>query len=82
VTQQLSKIPGLANIPILGALFKSKSVSKSKSELVVLVTPEAITPYNPADTKPLPKFPYQGIPDMNPEIRGLTRAGPVPTAKP
>ena len=82
VQQTLSKIPGLANIPILGALFKSKSVTKSKTELVVLVTPEAIMPYNPADLKPIPSFQYKGLPDTTPEIRGLTKVGPTPTGPP
>ena len=40
VIQNLSSVPGLAHIPILGALFKSRSVSKSKTELIVVVTPE------------------------------------------
>jgi pilus assembly protein CpaC len=81
VTQNLTKIPGLANIPILGALFKSKELRKNKSELVVLVTPEAILPYNPADPKPMPTFQYKGVPDSNPGIRDLTKAG-TPLAKP
>jgi pilus assembly protein CpaC len=82
VTNQFSKIPGLANIPILGALFKSKSVNKTKTELVVLVTPEAITPYNPDDLKPGPTFSYPGLPETNPGMRGITKVGPIPTAKP
>jgi pilus assembly protein CpaC len=80
VTNQFSKIPGLANIPILGALFKSKSVNKTKTELVVLVTPEAITPYNPDDLKPGPTFSYPGLPETNPGMRGITKVGPIPTA--
>lgn len=40
VTESIQRIPGLANIPVLGVLFKSRSEKKSKSELVVLVTPE------------------------------------------
>ena len=35
-TAQLSKIPGIGDIPILGKLFQSRSIQKSKSELVVL----------------------------------------------
>jgi pilus assembly protein CpaC len=73
--EQLSKIPGLSNIPILGALFKSRSRQKSKTELVVLVTPEQIMPFNPADPKPLPKFPMSApIPDST---TGLRDAGKV-----
>jgi pilus assembly protein CpaC len=38
--QNLSRLPGLANIPVLGALFRSHSVTKARTELVVVVTPE------------------------------------------
>lgn len=40
VQESLNKIPGLANIPLFGALFKSKEIVKNLSELVVIVTPE------------------------------------------
>ncbi|HTM50285.1 MAG TPA: pilus assembly protein N-terminal domain-containing protein [Bryobacteraceae bacterium] len=80
VTQTLSRIPGLANIPILGTLFKSRDLRKNKSELVVLVTPETIAPYNPADPKPMPHLEQKGLPDSGPGMRGLTKAGPTPTA--
>jgi pilus assembly protein CpaC len=42
--ENLSQIPGLAHIPLLGALFKSRSETKSKTELIVLVTPETALP--------------------------------------
>ena len=35
-------VPGLSEIPILGNLFKSKTKSKSKTELVIMVTPRII----------------------------------------
>ncbi|HZS56271.1 MAG TPA: pilus assembly protein N-terminal domain-containing protein [Bryobacteraceae bacterium] len=44
VTEQLNKIPGLANIPVLGKLFESKSVQKNDTELLVVVTPELVRP--------------------------------------
>jgi Flp pilus assembly secretin CpaC len=44
VIENLSQVPGLSHLPILGALFKSRSVSKSKTELIVVVTPEQVTP--------------------------------------
>jgi len=72
--QQLSRIPGLSNIPILGQIFKSKDIKKTKNELVVLVTPELIAPYNPSDTKPMPEFTVQSLADSGPTIRGLTKA--------
>ncbi len=56
VTDTWNKIPGLGDIPIIGAFFRSKNLSKSNSELMVLCTvhktsPAAeppATPKNPA----------------------------------
>jgi len=39
VTSQLSKIPGIGDIPILGLLFRSKAARKDQTELVVMITP-------------------------------------------
>jgi pilus assembly protein CpaC len=44
VTENLQKIPGLSSIPLLGHLFKSRTTSKSDSELLVVVTPELAGP--------------------------------------
>jgi len=57
VTANFSKIPGLAQIPILGTLFKSRQDQKSKTELIVMVTPEITAPVNRADTQPLKPMP-------------------------
>lgn len=37
--QQINRLPGLGDIPILGALFRSRDYIHSRTELVVLVTP-------------------------------------------
>jgi len=50
VTDVYNKIPGLGDIPILGAFFRSKSVQKSNSELMVLCTVHRISP----STVPVP----------------------------
>jgi len=50
-------------LPILGAMFKSRSVSRSKTELVVVVTPESTNPLSPGDPKPLPHMPREFLPD-------------------
>lgn len=39
VRQQINKLPGLGDIPILGALFRSRDFIHSQTELVILVTP-------------------------------------------
>jgi pilus assembly protein CpaC len=43
-TATLSKVPGIADIPILGELFKSRNVNRTNSELIVLVTPVVMDP--------------------------------------
>jgi pilus assembly protein CpaC len=37
--QQLNGMPGLMNLPVLGALFKSRDFVNRQTELVVMVTP-------------------------------------------
>jgi len=44
LTEIANKIPGLGDIPILGNLFKSKNLQKSKTELMVLCTVHRISP--------------------------------------
>ncbi len=57
-TAQLSKIPGIGDIPILGQLFRSRAVTKSNNELLVFVTPHIVDPVHVATTAPAPpKFP-------------------------
>lgn len=48
ISKQASKdveaLPGLAHIPILGELFKSRNFQRSVTQLVIFVTPEIVTP--------------------------------------
>jgi pilus assembly protein CpaC len=37
-------VPGIADIPILGELFKSRNVNRTDTELLVLVTPTIVDP--------------------------------------
>ena len=59
-TDQLSKIPGIGDIPILGKLFQSKNVTKSVAELAVIVTPTLVDPLsdNPTPTQPKTAVPF------------------------
>jgi pilus assembly protein CpaC len=55
---QLNKIPGIADIPILGKLFTSKSVNRSNTELIVIVTPHIVDPVREVTGVPqTPKYP-------------------------
>ena len=47
----VSKVPGLGDIPILGALFRSKEFIKGQTELVILVTPHLAKPINKSDIR-------------------------------
>jgi len=44
VTENFNKMPGLSEIPLFGKLFQSRSLSRNKSELLVVVTPEIVQP--------------------------------------
>jgi len=55
-TQDVSKLPGLGEIPILGALFRSDAFKRSESELVVIVTPYLVRASNGRLSTPLDGF--------------------------
>ena len=62
-TAIMSKIPGIGDIPILGLLFRSKSVNNANTELMVLVTPTIVDPVNQAVAPP--KLPEQPLPFLD-----------------
>lgn len=49
-----SKIPGLGDLPVLGTMFSSVDYQRSRTELVVLVTPELVAPMDPNMVPPVP----------------------------
>ena len=78
---QLSKVPGIGDIPILGNLFRSKTISRSNSELVVLVTPHIVDPVRMNNPPPVPpanpiKFLDSGSFDRGLPGRALPKASP------
>ena len=44
---QTEKFPGLGDVPILGALFRSQALEKEQTELVIFVTPRLANTFNP-----------------------------------
>jgi pilus assembly protein CpaC len=62
VTEQMQKIPGIGDIPILGKLFQTKSLNRSKNELVVVVTPHIIHPLPAGEPTPNLKYPDPFLP--------------------
>jgi len=79
-TDTFEKIPFIGDIPILGKFFQSKSVSKTNTELIVIVTPELVRPI-PAG-QPLPEIKLPGAfmqtnTEQYPRTPGMEVTGPV-----
>ena len=56
VTEEFNKIPWIGDVPVLGNLFKSRSLTKSKNELLIVVTPRIVHPSDSAlPTPAMPK---------------------------
>jgi pilus assembly protein CpaC len=62
-TESLSRLPGIASIPILGKIFVSKSYTHSVVELVVLVTATVVDPLTDSMTPVEPHFPVPNLDD-------------------
>jgi pilus assembly protein CpaC len=81
MTETLNKIPGLANIPLLGKLFQTRARSKDNSELLVIVTPEVVRPIPVGQPVPELNYPQpfmksnSSLPMQQP---GIDKTGPVP----
>jgi len=57
-TAQFDKVPGIGDIPVLGQLFRSRSVTALNSELLVIVTPTLVDPVaEPTAAPALPRMP-------------------------
>lgn len=51
-SNELSKVPFISSIPILGSLFKSKDDTVQRQDLIMIVTPEITMPLGPNDQAP------------------------------
>ena len=82
LTETMAKVPGLANLPLLGKLFTSKSWQRQNSELLVLVTPEIVRPVPQGAPEPGLKFPrpvkMEGTSEDAPRTPGMNVTGPAP----
>ena len=66
-TDTLSKIPGIGDIPVLGQLFRSKSLDRSTMELMVIVTPKIVDPLN-GTALPSTPTPAMPAPFLQPQM--------------
>jgi pilus assembly protein CpaC len=65
VTDEFSKIPWIGDVPVLGKLFQSRSLTKSKNELLIVVTPRIVHPSDVAP--PTPAMPKPFLAPITPE---------------
>jgi pilus assembly protein CpaC len=72
VTQTMSKVPGIGDIPILGYLFRSKAYQKNSTELVVMITPQILRRDSTGVTSKIPDL-------VEPYIAPEKRTIPSPT---
>jgi pilus assembly protein CpaC len=85
LTETISKIPGLANIPLLGKLFTSKSVKRNNTELMVIVTPELVRPIPAGQPLPALNMPSPFMTkntDGEMYQPGIDKTGPVTVTPP
>ena len=69
--RDLSKIPFLGDLPIIGALFRTTRFRNQETELIFVVTPKVVKALRPGVRPPLPSLRKYNDPDM--------RQVPVPT---
>jgi type IV pilus secretin PilQ/predicted competence protein len=81
-----SGVPGLQEIPVLGALFRGKEESSQKSELMIFVTPKILPPLNlPGDALGMvpkvnpPSVPSSADQSMNSIVQPLPDTTPIPS---
>ena len=80
---QMEKMPGIGDIPILGKLFQSKTTNHSVTELAIIVTPTVIDPLGQDPNAPVNQ-PKMVIPFINnPKFdKEMTPKTPVPQPQP
>jgi pilus assembly protein CpaC len=64
-TEIMSKVPGIASVPILGELFRSKNFNHSVVELVIIVTATVVDPLT-SSPQAVPEQPKMAVPNLDP----------------
>lgn len=65
-TSTVSKFPGLGDIPIIGALFRSSQINREERELLMIVTPHLVQPL--AANAALPSLPGEKLRNYDPNF--------------
>lgn len=65
-SSNIEKFPGLGDIPVLGAFFRSSNIDKEESELLMIVTPRLVQPL--AANAQLPSLPGEQLRNYDPNF--------------
>ena len=66
LVNNVSKIPWLGDVPVLGAFFRNTSINRTDRELIMVVTPHLIRPI--AKGSPLPELPGASLDQYRPSF--------------
>ncbi len=84
VTETIAAFPGLGEIPILGALFRSTEFVNDRSELLFVITPRLVKPLPPNYALPTDAYiePTRGEFFLEGKMEGAPKAESQPAAAP
>jgi pilus assembly protein CpaC len=85
LTETAEKLIGFGDIPIIGKLFRSRSLRRTNTELIVMITPELVRPIPAGQPTPQLNFPkafLQANTPQPPRTPGMDVTGPVPVTPP
>ncbi len=77
----VDRTPGLGDVPVLGALFRSNRYRRSETELVIVVTPYLVQPVS-ANQIALPTDGYRSPSDIERLLLGRTFSGETNATRP
>jgi pilus assembly protein CpaC len=80
-TNDIQRFPGLGDLPVLGALFRSTAFQRQESELLIVVTPYIVKPIDDPRQIRYPTDAWKAATDVERIFYGLV-AGPNPHATP
>ncbi len=77
----ITKTPGIGDVPVLGALFRSNAFQRNETELVVVITPYLVKPVDANDIV-LPTDGYEAPTDLQRVFLGALGSGKTGGARP
>ena len=84
VTETIKRYPGLGEVPVMGALFRSSEFQNDQTELLFVVTPRLVKPLTEAPRLPTDNHvvPSRAEVIFNGSVESSTPASPAPVSAP